>query len=698
MATYKQRTPYQRHTATYSDDENLQTSHTTTSSKQPSVNLNSYHNNLHQHHSTANNISIAEDDILENASDREWTSIRNSTANARAKARQQQYIDQQLQRTREWQFVLAQHHQSFLSDSHPSTAGREVTSDDYDELLSGTDTPSVVTSPYPVEAAPGAVVPGNKGHSGFLGFSDLISDGVESMVESEDLWVWSHDDEDPITMYKPLFRETLTSSSPLAASSTTSLNNLPRPSFAASPSYNSVTEPKFDNQMPFHDGSGNFFTTRSVRSNLESDIDSELGWESSSSRASPAVKAYRHVAVPRRRISSSEFKTVIQNIADLQHTSSRQKILQQNSRSRHTDSGYFFSPASGSRPHFSYPNVVTKRPIFNIYESDMEDMAAMVTERSSKISWMQSIEKMMTLMGANEYGGAHSSDPSNSHPIKALAHHLSPVGETALAENKDYPNFSSDETVTSESSATALSAAPASSSDLSSSQQLALQQVKQNMASASFDTMKRLQTRKRSNSNRRYSSDPMEVNFSPTVRDGHHSTYEDAHQQQQQQRKERRRSTGTSTSMSDTNLLAVFISTLRHFRDQVKSNFLYASELYEDEERLGHSGGINDMTRSLGFDGDLGFEWSANGSNQREQRATIFGGQEDNTASTSSINPERFARRHERSPSFASSSRSSSRQNIRRVGSDCGLESMKHYRSRESHHSIHSSHHRHVHV
>ncbi|KAF9206464.1 hypothetical protein BGZ49_002384 [Haplosporangium sp. Z 27] len=680
MATYKQRTPYQRHTNAYSDDEDPQTLTASASSNKPStsttnpVNLNSYHSQHHHHynnnhHSNTTTHLIPEDDIVENTLDREWTSIRNTTASARARARQQQYLDQQQQRTREWQFVLAQHHQSFLSDR--TSTSRDITSDDYDELLSDAESSPVVTSPQDIQATPSVAQVGRVVEpSGYLGYSDLTSDGLESTFESEDLGVWSHeDDEDPMLLSNPALPRPPPSSSPLAASSTTSLSNLPRPSFAASTSYQSMNEPKFQNQMPFHDGSGNFFTSQSVRSNLDSDMDSEIGWESSSSRASSVINAYRSKPSIRRRISSTEFKAVIQNIADLQHTTSRQHIMQQHSRSRGQDSGYYFSSASDSRPQFTYPNVVTKRPIFNIYESDMEDMAAMVMETPTKISWSQAFEKAMTLLNAGDYE-VPTSDSTLLNPIKALAQHLAPEDEATSVKKDDYPISSLHEAPNTESS-----------SD-SANNQVALQQVKQNMATASMETMTRLQTRKRSNSHRRYSSDPMQVDFTPTVRA--EPMYDDAH------RKERRtmsRSTGTSTSMSDTNLLAVVISTLRRFRDHVTSNILYSSEIYDDEERQ------TDLARSLGFDGDLGIEWSVNGVTRREG-AKVGGTDHTDVVGSGSATLERPARLHERTPSYASSSRSSSRHTVRRTGSDCGIESMKHYRNRESRRSMHSSHYR----
>ncbi|KAF9563999.1 hypothetical protein EC968_004644 [Mortierella alpina] len=686
MATYKQR-PYQRHTAIYSDDDDAPTpraSHsgakqalnnaTAASTAQP-IHLTSH---LHQHYSYT---PAAEDDILENTSDREWTSVRN-LAGARAKARRQQYLDQQQQRTREWQFVLSQHS---LSTSQSTAKG--VSSDDYDEVLSSTGMCSMVTSPRATDAPRlnSGITSGEQ--SSVFGYSDLTSDGLESVGESEDLGVWSHDDEE-FSVSAPKRRLSVLSS-PHATSSTTSLSNLPRPSFASSQLR--VPESKFQNQMPFHDGSGNF-AGQATRSHLDTDLESsDLGWESSSSRASSAFRAsYRPKnAILRRRISSSEFQAVIQNIADLQHTSARPAHLH-SSRTRSMDAHSV--PSTDSQPLFTYPHVVAKRPIFNIYESEMEDLADMVMEMPTKIGWLEAFEQALRALHPAEYCASHDNDSSMLNPIKQLALHLGPPDDVSIASSntKEISMFDDND-----SSANAESA----------SVQEQREEVKQNMSAASFETLQRLQTRKRSSPHHRYLSDPMQVEFTPTVG----PTLQDLH------RKERRvlsRSTGTSTSsdVHGANLLEVVISTLRRFRDHVKSNILY-TEFYDGEE--GH---VEHLSRSLGVDGDLGIgiEWStaaaSSGSlstpktfSRREKDAHLGDFAKDdskgsNNGSPSSARRDRWSqhspqRRRERTASVASSGRSSSYTSVRRVSSDCGMESMKQYRNRDPNYPIHSSHH-----
>ncbi|KAF8922860.1 hypothetical protein EDD21DRAFT_361000 [Dissophora ornata] len=673
MATYKQRTPYQRPAAAYSDDEDPHTllasgstKHVSTAhSLAPAAHHHSNHHPLHQ------STSAYEDDIVENTSDREWTSIRNSTASTRARQLQYQQQQQQ-QRTREWQFVLAQHHQHHhhrrpsLFPSGPTTS-REISSDEYDDILSGTEAPSVTASPRIAAAAPGKTGASSAGeHPSLFGYSDLTSDGLESVGESEDLGVWSHDDEDAqsLTMSKPAARRR---SSVLAASSTTtSLSHLPRPSFAPSPYNTRDADSKFQNQMPFHDGSGNFAGARSLRSNLESDIESsDRGWESSSSRASSMLRHYDpkagHV---RRKISSSEFKSVIQNIADHQHTGSLQS-RRQRSRPRSVD-GYSIASSSSQQPLFTYPNVVTRRPIFNIYESEMEEMADMVMEVPAKLGWIQTFEHVLRSLNPNEYE-VHISDPTMMNPIKALAQHLTP-DELAPIPTVEGPSSALESSATSDDKAQ-------STLESKSANQLEVQQVKQNMAAASLETMKRLQTRKRSNSHHRHTSDLMQVDFSPTVRE--RPMFENA---LHRDRGVISRSTGTSTSSNvrDTNLLTVFFSTLRRVQNHVKSNLLHAD--FYDEDR--HAA----LTKSLGFDGDLGIEWSIGALETGREGAT------ERERATSSATRDRRERRHERTPSSASSvSRSSSQQSVRRVNSDCGLESMRNYRNRDP---MHSSRHR----
>lgn len=406
MATYKQRTPYHRQAATYSDDEDPQVAQASGTLKQTS---SAHASNLTSQHLHSSSLyHSAEDDFLEGSSNREWTSIRNSSASARARARQQQYLDQQEQRTREWQIVLAQH-------GHSHTTSRDLSSDEYDVLSGTEEDPSVVTSPNAV--GPAAGVAGGGEHSSFFGLSDL-TDGLESVGESEDLdhGVWSHDDEDNLSLTTSTFRRLPVPSSPLAASSlAASLSHIPRPSFASGASQGG--DSRFQNQMPFHDGSGNFFGAQSVRSNHESDIESERGWESSSSRASSLLRSYHSNARPfRRRMSSSEFKAVIENIADLQHVDDNGSGLRHSSlrhpQLRGVDSIHSTQSSEPPQPRFTYPSVVTRRPIFNIYESEMEDMADMEMEvPTTKMGWLEAFEHVLRVLQPNEYN-IRVSDPT----------------------------------------------------------------------------------------------------------------------------------------------------------------------------------------------------------------------------------------------------------------------------------------------
>ncbi|KAF9907899.1 hypothetical protein EC991_010412 [Linnemannia zychae] len=662
MATYKQRTPYQRHTAVHSDEEDTHTIQTSTSNHPTQ-----HHHGHHSHHYQA------EDGILDNTSDREWTSVRNS-ASARARARQQQYLDQQQQRTREWQFVLSQHRHSSFSNA--TTTSRGISSDEYDEVFSATEPPSIVTSPHIADptTAPTRAITGEQ--SSILGFSDLASDGLESLGESEDLGVWSHEDDDDVLSTPALRRSSTSSSSPFAAS-TASLSHIPRPSFADSPHNigggSGLSEVKFQNQMPFHDGSGNFVERApSVR---ESDVESERGWDSSSSRTSSVFRPYRRPKETpiRRQISSTEFKSVIQNIADLQRSNTRVPLVQ-SSRQKSLE-GYASSTTS-SRPTFTYPHVVSKRPIFNIYESEMEDLSEMI-ELPVKMGWLQAFEQALRILKPQEYE-VHADDNTLS-PIKAWAQHLSHDEPMSVAATATPTNVDQQQSATTSPSGEVNTANSAES-------QARLEQVQQNMAAASQATLKRLQTRKRANPHHR---DPMQIDFTPTVTDRIDTeTY-------RRNRRVPSRSTGTSTSTAhDTNLLAVVLSTLRRFRDHVQSNFMF-SEFYDEDERSHH------LSRTLGPDGDLGIEWSTGdvGGAAGERPVTgttaaaeVVAAAVGGSSSSRIAGTERRYRRHERTPSVTSSL--SARSSVRRVSSDCGLESMRSYRSHDSNHPIHSSHYR----
>lgn len=267
----------------------------------------------------------------------------------------------------------------------------------------------------------------------------------------------------------------------------------------------------------------------------------------------------------------------------------------------------------------------------------------------------------------------------NQSPIKAWAQHLS-HDEPMSVETRRSTTTSTTTTVDQQQSAPSPSDEAVNTAEC----QARLDQVQQNMAAASVATLKRLQTRKRANPHHR---DPMQIDFAPTV-----AVDADTYQRS---RRVLSRSTGTSTSTAhDTNLLAVVLSTLRRFRDHVQSNFMF-SEFYDEDERSQH------LSRTLGPDGDLGIEWStgdvgAAGAGRTDRTvpgttaAAAVAAVVGSSPSTSSRVGERRYRRHERTPSVASSTRSS----VRRVNSDCGLESMKSYRSHDSNHPIHSSHYR----
>ncbi|KAF9582273.1 hypothetical protein BGW38_000426 [Lunasporangiospora selenospora] len=612
MATYKQRAPYHRHTVSsrLSDDDdgaNPSSSHASYVSASHLTQHTSFHQSQHhgQHPQAHSQAYTTDDDFFDSASNLEWTSSRHSTS-ARAKARQQQYLDQQLQRTREWQSVLAQHRQTAsqlpvlntapasgpavvvqvatplsatLPPTLPSTtetatieskgsnvsAGPAVSSDEFeDDLLASSDLPSGLASPRTADfGTPGLGTSSHAEHLSTFGFSDLTSDGgMESVDESEDLGVWSHEDEDEDgpSPYTPSFRRlsaislSSSTSSPLVLSSATaSLSHLPRPSFAlatasASP-YTGVDLTKFQNQMPFHDGSGNFGVAgRRGMGAMSSVMDESEYFDSDSSRASSVLRAYRPGTplLLRRRISSSEFQNVIRNIAELQQANDRQQF------ERYTIEMQQPPP---QRPHFIYPQIVPRRPIFNIYESEMEDLEEMVDDEvPAKIGWLQAFEQTLRALHPNEYA-VHVTDPTVINPIKALAYHYS--REESSLPHKDTKQLtrSTDATIPSSSSSSSSSSSPSSDSDARTSKEspeakgkgrgqektkaeeeedikasCRVEQIRQNMSSASLQSLQRLQERKRSSPDqspghqdlhpghgRLNRSDPMQVDFCPTI-------------------------------------------------------------------------------------------------------------------------------------------------------------------------------------
>lgn len=134
----------------------------------------------------------------------------------------------------------------------------------------------------------------------------------------------------------------------------------------------------------------------------------------------------------------------------------------------------------------------------------------------------------------------------------------------------------------------------------------------------------------------------------------------------------------------DSTLLSVFITTLRRLRDHVSSNFLYHDYLDEDDNGV--------PSRRLDFEGDLGIEWATGGGtggtsasnlNSHDHHQHYYARRDRDTSHR--YNPDRSSNTTPMSSSSSSTSSSFRRKsNIRRVSSDCGLESMKRYsRSQE---------------
>ncbi|KAG0093312.1 hypothetical protein BGZ92_006420 [Podila epicladia] len=410
MATYKQRTPYIRRSSadrhsSENDSQTLQTSGT-----------------ARQHSSTATPPGQSyhhDDTILDKTSDQEWTSIRHS-ASARARARQQQqYFDQQQQRTREWQFVLGQHHHrsSFNAGSTTTAtdAGRPISPDEYDEILTGSS-----TEPPSHLASSGVVDTGASGESTFeqssvLGYSDLTSEGLDSAGDSEELDVWSQDDDDSISLFTPSFRRLSRPASPTGLSPSTSLFYLPRPSFAGPLSQpNSPVQPRFQNQMPLHDGSGNFAGQSPLT--YEPGYESDHGSESIALNASSVLRQFdSQKDNARPRITSSEFASVIQNIASFQvqtgsapgitshpvHPSPPQGRLSDNNL---RDLSLRFS----STPTSDNPGLTQACPsnrALEMYDADEYELAEMISGIPSKIGWLQAFEQTLRMFSGMQDSG-----------------------------------------------------------------------------------------------------------------------------------------------------------------------------------------------------------------------------------------------------------------------------------------------------
>lgn len=433
MATYKQR-PYSRHVGSGRHSPDIASPKIT----QTPVHHPVAHSSLaqttpsqlqSQSHSHSHGLSHPDDDILDNASDHEWTSIRH-TISARAKARQEQYYrNQEQQRAQEWHFVLGQHQKASASVSARNIT-RKIkdihSSDEYEDPVASPV--ASISTHQQDQQTPIRFETDLEGESSHFGFSDLASDldGDESEGQG-----WSHDDDEiasssSTSIYgantKHLDRHQQKSfSSPYSNASTTSLSNLAHPSFALGHNDNPGVGFHLQNKMPFHDGSGYFGAV------LSGDSD-QGGWESSTSDVSSIFSSYsrkiakRHSLSPRTRpISSPEFGSVLQNMATLQgqlnhphlhpyhhhYPHTHQSMMTKDKRS---DSNMVSTVASASlypstrasKPHRQRFHGQIKLQNCSIYESEMEDIEGMVIDIPSRVGWLQIFEQALNVFNNNQ--------------------------------------------------------------------------------------------------------------------------------------------------------------------------------------------------------------------------------------------------------------------------------------------------------
>jgi len=331
-------------------------------------------------------------------------------------------------------------HQDHIATTAPTETIRS--SDELDEVRSIGDMTSALTSPRAFDFDDNGAVPRlrrldrvpSADHSGSFGFSDLTSDGLEGLDESEDLSIWSQDDDDALsTSTTPLSRprswrssRNMYSRSPyspsaVSYSSSTSLSNLVHPSFvqafagAGAGAEAGAMETKIQNQMPLHDGSGNFVSQSPGSLQGSSDHDSDLGWDSASSMVSSTFRTHlsrdstsrrpkRWSSTARGTISPSEFDTVIHNIVLFQgHHASKSKggvntFGGQGQSSTHRPP----LPSATLSMLTRKPAVQSKLQNCSIYESEMEDIDAMVIDIPSKLGWMQVFEQALRAFNAND--------------------------------------------------------------------------------------------------------------------------------------------------------------------------------------------------------------------------------------------------------------------------------------------------------
>ncbi|KAF9914747.1 hypothetical protein BX616_007635 [Lobosporangium transversale] len=479
MATYKQRTHYNRQTGGYSSEQDLPASQHATAGKHTSESILS----SSSHAAALSHINPADDILLDDALDQEWTSIRhhNTSGAARARARQQLYLHQEQQRAQEWSFVLGQRHQrpslsgavtgSIRSNSTETFTHETGTlsSDEGDDVRDSlTELATTAIGPRGRDAMSLRL---HETHSrrrdrassiGTLSYSDFTSEGLESIEgESEDPSIWSQDDDEghlssSNTATPRLSARRITPASPYTGSSpsTTSLNNMIHPSFAQ---HLSGVGNRFHTQMLFHDGAGNFVMNTSTPSSsrVGSDHESELytGWESSSSTSSSIKHRQRQqkhreqwsekgwVTKSKGPVSPGEFDTVINNISLLQDryvpSSHQKQLLAASPSTQRSTLGYSHSHHHLPSPPPSTATIATSTSKYskrrpgpsklskcNIYEAEMEDIDAMVIDIPAKQSWLQVFESALSTFRSREVE-LDLDDSSHINPIKALARHAS---------------------------------------------------------------------------------------------------------------------------------------------------------------------------------------------------------------------------------------------------------------------------------
>ncbi|KAF8964601.1 hypothetical protein BGZ46_000756 [Entomortierella lignicola] len=397
MATYKQRTPYNRFNGRRSPEQDS-ISDTTFN------NYNSYNNSNININSTSgpSYINNPYDDIL---IDQEWTSIRQSTS-ARVRARQQQFLHQEQQRAQEWHFVLEQHQRrpsltaTITTSTATTTASIQddddgIFSDEYVNDISDVESQSVVTSPrgrtQVAMHLPSQMRGASIDHSSTISYSDLASESLDTLDESEDFSVWSQDDDESFSGTTKKSRHYIPKSpSTISLSSITSLNK---------------------SQMPFHDGSGNFAARAASQQGSDHESD-HGGWESSSSTSSILFRPHhqqqqRLDLTDKKSISPTEFDSVLNDISNFQarHSPNHHKLATGSTETSNRGSSVVPQiTISSPSPHarIRRPLGPSKLSTCSIYESEMEDIDAMVPDLPSKQGWLETFEIALNAIRSHE--------------------------------------------------------------------------------------------------------------------------------------------------------------------------------------------------------------------------------------------------------------------------------------------------------